>query len=162
MTMRAGPQMFDVINTRDHMKLLDDLMQRFGGNPLASLNTEQHGTLTSEVTALIAGSGGLSGIISRFTENGLGQHVESWISGARNMPLTGEHVSQVFGHDQIQQLADKLGIDHDHATAIIAHVLPGLVDKLTPNGQMVSGAQEQEGLSGLLSQGIGAFLKRGQ
>ena len=132
------------------MQLLDNLTNQLGGNHPEGL--------LSAVSALIANNGGLSGIISRFTQNGLGQHVQSWVGKGENIPITGEHVRQVFGADQIQQVAQQLGTDPAQSSNMIAEVLPGLVDKATPQGQVVSNEEAQHGISGLLSKGFSSLF----
>ena len=136
------------------MELLDNLKNQFGGN-------QQQGVL-SAVSALITNNGGLSALISRFTQNGLGQHVQSWVGKGENMPITGEHVRQVFSANQIQQVAQQLGTDPAQSSNMIAQVLPGLIDKATPQGQVVGDEEAQHGISSLLSGGISSLLGRKQ
>lgn len=132
------------------MGLLDNLTGATTGN--------QQNALLQAVSGLISNNGGLSGIINRFTQNGLGQHVQSWVSNAENLPVTGDHIRQVFGSEQIQQIAQQLGTDHAQASGMIASLLPALIDKLTPQGQVVSDGQAQQGLSGLLSKGLSSLF----
>ena len=125
------------------MELLDVLKNQLDGN--------QQQRVLSVVSGLIANNGGLSGLISRFTQNGLGQHVQSWVGKGENIPITGEHVRQVFGADQIQQVAQQLGTDPTQSSNMIAEVLPGLVDKATPQGEVVSNEEAHHGISDFLS-----------
>lgn len=136
------------------MQLLDNLKNQLAGN-------QQPGVL-SAVSGLITNNGGLSALISRFTQNGLGGHVQSWIGKGENIPITGEHVRQVFGADQIQQVAHQLGTDSTQSSNMIASVLPGLVDKATPQGQVVSDEEAEHGISSLLPKGIRALFGPGQ
>jgi uncharacterized protein YidB (DUF937 family) len=64
--------------------------------------------------------GGLPGLLQSFHEKGLGGLAASW----------------VLGSDQVTQLAAKAGISPDAAGAALTQLLPSLVDRLTPNGQM--------------------------
>jgi len=141
------------------MGLLDTLGKQVGGSSLlGSLGGSQQGALLQGVSGLISNSGGLSGVLSKFHQHGLGQHAQSWVGNGENMPITGEHVEKVFGADQVQQVAQKAGTDTGHASNLIASVLPHLVNKLTPHGQPVSDADAHQGMSGILSGGLGSLL----
>ena len=45
-------------------------------------------------------------------------------------------MQQVLGSNTLQQVAEKAGISPDQAKSSLAELLPTLVDKLTPNGQV--------------------------
>jgi uncharacterized protein YidB (DUF937 family) len=132
------------------MGLLSELEQRF--------ISDHPSALTQAVGGLIANNGGLSGLINRFTQNGLGQHVQSWVGNGQNQPITGDHVIQVFGSDQIQKIAQQLGTEHPQAANLIAQILPQLIDRATPQGQVVSDPQAQQNISSLLSKGLASLL----
>src|SRR5664279_1246554 len=78
--------------------------------------------------------GGLQGLVQSFQEKGLGGLVSSWISTGPNPAVSADQVHQALGSEQVKELAAKAGISPDVASAAIAQILPGLVDKLTPNG----------------------------
>jgi uncharacterized protein YidB (DUF937 family) len=67
--------------------------------------------------------------------------------GTPNQPVSGDQVQNALGSSQIQQVAEKLGLPPEAASAVIAQVLPGIIDHLTPGGQVPSGE------SNLLSMG---------
>jgi uncharacterized protein YidB (DUF937 family) len=140
------------------MGLLGTLEQQIGGNLLGNLGGNQQGALLQSVMGLVSKSGGLSGLVNKFNQNGLGQHIQSWIGKGENLPITGEHVQQVFGDDQIQQVAQQAGVEPAHASNLIAKLLPTLVDKLTPQGQPVNDAEAHQGLSAMMSGGLGSLL----
>jgi uncharacterized protein YidB (DUF937 family) len=66
----------------------------------------------------------------------MGGLVSSWVGSGANSPITADQVHQVLGSDQVKALAAKAGINPDTASGAIAQILPGLVDKLTPNGSV--------------------------
>lgn len=80
--------------------------------------------------------GGLPALLQSFHDKGLGGLASSWLGTGQNLPITAEQVQHVLGSDQVQQLAAKAGISPDVAGASIAQILPSLIDKLTPNGQL--------------------------
>ena len=94
--------------------------------------------------------GGLQGLVQMFHNKGLGQAVSSWVSTGQNLPVGAEQIHQVLGSDQVNALAAKAGISPDQAGSAIAQFLPGIVDKLTPNGEIPAHNNVMEMLGGLL------------
>ena len=80
--------------------------------------------------------GGLPGLLQSFHEKGLGGLAASWVGTGQNLPISADQLQHVLGSDQVTQLAAKAGISPDTAGAALTRLLPGLVDRLTPNGQM--------------------------
>jgi uncharacterized protein YidB (DUF937 family) len=80
--------------------------------------------------------GGLPGLLQSFHEKGLGDVFSSWVGTGQNLPISAEQIQSVLGSDQVKQLAAKAGISPDLAGSSLAQLLPTLVDKLTPNGQI--------------------------
>ena len=76
--------------------------------------------------------------------------MSSWISSGPNPPISGDQVHQVLGSDQVKALAAKAGISPDVAGTAIAQILPGLVDKLTPNGSVPDHSNVLEMASSML------------
>lgn len=98
--------------------------------------------------------GGLSGLVSAFQKNGLGDTVASWISNHANLPISAEQIQSVLGQGPLQDVASQMGLSTDAVASTLSERLPGLVDQLTPNGQLPSGD--------LMSQGLGllqGFMK---
>jgi uncharacterized protein YidB (DUF937 family) len=121
------------------MGFLDHLLSDVG-NPADSQMAKLAPLLLS---ALGGGEGqsaqakGLSGLIDRFHQAGLGQVAQSWISNQTpNQPVTPEQVHSALGEQQILALAEKMGIPKTGLTTMLAGMLPKLVDSLTPNGQL--------------------------
>jgi uncharacterized protein YidB (DUF937 family) len=105
------------------------------GNALDALGKEQ--------------GGGLSGLIQTFQAKGLGDVVSSWISTGPNQPISASQIQSVLGSDAVKQLAARMGISPDAMSAKLAAVLPGAVDKLTPNGKLPDGGLLAETWSAL-------------
>lgn len=80
--------------------------------------------------------GGLSGLVQSFHDKGLGGIVSSWVGTGQNIPVTADQIQHVLGSEQVKELAAKAGISTDLASSSLATMLPSLIDKLTPNGQM--------------------------
>ena len=94
--------------------------------------------------------GGLQGLVQAFHEKGLGGLAASWVGTGENLPVSADQIHQVLGSDQVKALAAKAGIPPDMAGAAIAQLLPGIVDKLTPNGQVPEQGNVLEMASGIL------------
>ena len=113
----------------------------------------------------LGGLGGLAGLVTKFQQGGLGDIVGSWVGSGQNLPVSADQVSGVLGNDTIAQLAQKLGLGHGEVAGQLSQMLPQLVDKLTPHGQLpAAGAAggEQGGmgdLAGMLG-GLSGMLKR--
>ena len=83
--------------------------------------------------------GGLSGLAQAFQNGGLGEIVNSWIANGPNLPVSAEQLQSVMGSSPIGAIASQLGVSPDLAGKQLADLLPGLVDMLTPNGQLPQG-----------------------
>ncbi|MGH9514023.1 MAG: YidB family protein [Terriglobales bacterium] len=94
--------------------------------------------------------GGLQGLIQSFHDKGLGGVVSSWVANGPNPPVTSDQIHQVLGSDQVKALAAKAGISPDTAASAIAQLLPGIVDKLTPDGQVPAHNNVMDMVGGLL------------
>lgn len=90
--------------------------------------------MATVVNGLIEKHGGVQGIVSQLESQGLGNTVRSWVGTGANEPISGEQVHAALGSDTMAQLAAKLGMTPEDLSAKLAQVLPGAIDKLTPNG----------------------------
>lgn len=93
--------------------------------------------------------GGISGLQNMFQQGGLGHIVSSWISTGQNLPISADQLQNVLHSDALQQAAQKAGMDPSQLTNVMSSLLPHLVDKLTPNGQVPDAGTLQKMLSGL-------------
>lgn len=93
------------------------------------------GALLPMLGGLLAG-GGLSKILSGFKSQGLSSQADSWVGTGSNEPVTAGQVAQVMGENEIAQIAERLGVSHEEAAQAIAEVLPQVVDRVSPEGQL--------------------------
>jgi uncharacterized protein YidB (DUF937 family) len=115
------------------MGLLDDL----AGKAITSfLGSSQNPLAHSALEMIQNQPGGLSGLVQQFQQKGLGDVVSSWVSTGQNLPITAEQISHVLGSQQVKDLAAKVGISPEQASSQLSALLPTIVDKLTPNGQV--------------------------
>jgi uncharacterized protein YidB (DUF937 family) len=91
-------------------------------------------------------TGGLSGLLQKFRDHGLGEHAASWVGTGENLPVSGDQVKEVVGDDEMQDMAEKAGVSREEASNHLAAMLPQLIDKLTPNGAVPQGGMLEQGL----------------
>ncbi|MFN0089473.1 MAG: YidB family protein [Acidimicrobiales bacterium] len=104
------------------------------GNPL--LDALLPMLLAGGAGGAAGGLGGLGGLIGKFTQSGMGAKAQSWVSTGPNEDLGADEVQQALGEDTIGRLAGDTGMSPDEVKGGLAGMLPGLVDQLTPGGQL--------------------------
>ena len=135
------------------MGFLDSIL---GGQDQPNQNTGG-AALLGVLGGLLAQSGGVQGLLNKFTQAGHGDKVASWISTGENKPISPDQIQQVIGPDQVNAIAAKLGVDPAQASQLLAQFLPHVVDKLTPNGTVDPAADHPQTLSGLLPSLLQSF-----
>jgi uncharacterized protein YidB (DUF937 family) len=129
------------------MGLLDNLENQALGSVLGGSSNP----LASGLLQMIQNQpGGLQGLVQSFHDKGMGGLVSSWVSTGPNPPISADQVHQVLGSDQVKALAAKAGISPDMAGGAIAQLLPGIIDKLTPNGSVPDHSNVMSMVGGLL------------
>ena len=126
------------------MGLLDDVlgMAGMGGAAQSSQHANAMGAIMDYINSPQVG--GLSGLAQMFHNQGLGGIVSSWIGTGQNLPVSQDQLQGVLHGQALQNVAAKAGIDPSQLTGMMAQLLPHVVDKLTPNGQVPdSGALAQ-------------------
>lgn len=128
------------------------LLDQLAGQVMGSLGAQKQdpvaqGDLMGGVMALINGAGGLPALLQQLQGSGLGDQVASWIGTGENQAVSGDQIKNALGEDNIQQIAQQAGVEPEHASAGLAQLLPQIIDKLTPNGQVPQGDLLEQGLS---------------
>ncbi|MEZ5729916.1 MAG: YidB family protein [Burkholderiaceae bacterium] len=126
-----------------------------GGNPLI---TAVLGMLAGGSGGQSGGIGGLGDLLQRFQQAGMGDQIQSWIGTGQNQPIDANQIEQVFGSDTLGQLAGQAGVDRSQVSGQLADILPQVIDRVTPNGQVPEGGLGDMGslmgmLGGLLGGG---------
>jgi uncharacterized protein YidB (DUF937 family) len=85
--------------------------------------------------------GGLGGLLNKLQQGGLGNVANSWVGSGQNQPVSPGQLGSALGPNVIKMLAQKSGISEEEITKQLSQVLPGLVDKLTPNGRLPTAAE---------------------
>lgn len=98
-------------------------------------------------------NGGLTGALSKISSMGLGQKANSWMSADQsNEDLDPSDIQQLFGNDQIQQVAQQTGCNSNEVCQGMAQLLPQIFDSLTPDGDTKHENQANNEISQILSQ----------
>lgn len=99
--------------------------------------------------------GGLGEIISSLQSGGLGDAVASWLGSGENAAVAPDQLASALGADKVSSFADKAGISGSEAGALLAGLLPQIVDKLSPDGEL----PDSGGLDGMLQGLMGSIAK---
>ena len=134
------------------MGLLDIALGALGGN--AQQSNDPKAMLLQAAIGMLSNSGGLQGLMGSLQNAGLGDALASWIGTGQNMPVAGEQIQQALGNGgQLEQLAQAAGLSNSDTANHLSELLPGLIDKITPNGELPQGGLGD--LGGVLGQLLG-------
>lgn len=87
-------------------------------------------------------NGGMGAVMDKFRQKGMGGQAQSWMSTGENEPIDDQAVEQVVGQDELRQMAQRLGVPEEQVAQAFAEIMPEMVDKMTPQGQMPPEADE--------------------
>ena len=79
--------------------------------------------------------GGLGGLIDMFRSRGHGEAVDSWVGHGPNRLMAPTELEEALGSDTVEQLQQQTGMERGDMLQELSHVLPGVVDQLTPQGR---------------------------
>lgn len=113
--------MFDV--------LLRELATRFGLGDKAN-------DVLAALLALVfdRDSGGFDGFVQRLRAGGLDKQVDSWLGRGENLPVNSAAVERALGAPLLQALAQKAELAPARMASALTALLPGVMDKLSPDG----------------------------
>jgi uncharacterized protein YidB (DUF937 family) len=99
------------------------------------------------------GSGGQTGmhkLLDNMQANGLGDVADSWVGPGPGKTITPAQAKKIVGPDKVKELAAQSGLPADQVAQGLATILPGVVNHLTPDGQVPAANQVQSAISGIL------------
>jgi uncharacterized protein YidB (DUF937 family) len=134
------------------MGLLDSVLgavlggqQQGGAGALAQIvagmlaNQGQAGAAAGGAAGPAGGLGGLAGLAEQFQKGGMGDVMNSWIGKGENLPISPEQLNGVLGSDMIGKITQATGMNQGDLLGQLSQMLPGMVDKVTPDGQIPQG-----------------------
>lgn len=128
------------------MSLLDQVVGAVTSK-LGGQGNAQNGLVEAALSLINNNAGGLSGLVQAFKDKGLANVAASWVSTGKNLPITPEQIQSVLGNSQVREIAQKLGLSEEAASSQLSQMLPTVVDKLTPEGQIPSGDLLAQGMN---------------
>jgi uncharacterized protein YidB (DUF937 family) len=92
----------------------------------------------SETTTSADGGllGGLGGLLDKLKDAGHGNVADSWVGTGQNQPIQANDLGNALGPQVIREIAQRAGMSEQDVVKQLSAALPGIVDKLTPNGQV--------------------------
>ena len=114
---------------------------------------EKGAGLMAAAMSLVQENGGLHAVIQKFRDNGMVEQVESWISTGPNKEITMEQIHKIFDPSKLGDIASRLGVSTQQAGSAFAQMVPELVNRLTPDGQVPGNEKDliAEGLAKIKS-----------
>ncbi len=80
---------------------------------------------------------GLEGLLDRLRAVGLGGIVESWLGQGTSLPITPGQLAEALGQENVGMMAARVDMSPDAFLSALAQHLPALIDRLSPNGQLL-------------------------
>jgi uncharacterized protein YidB (DUF937 family) len=103
------------------------------GGAQGSAAAPQHSAASEGLGGLL---GGLGGLLERFQQGGQGSLINSWIGHGQNQSVQPGQLATILGPNIIKTLAQSSGLSEEELTKQLSQILPGVVDRLTPNGRI--------------------------
>lgn len=92
--------------------------------------------------AWVQRAGGLNAVLQRFEQQGHGAQVRSWVATGANQHVDAQAVQKIVGAQEVEAMAQRLGVSNEQVAQAFAEVMPQLVDRLTPAGQVPQQADQ--------------------
>ena len=85
--------------------------------------------------------GGLGNLLQRFQQSGHGDIINSWVGPGENRSITPDQLHQALGPEAVNNLSRMTGAAPNQLLSELSRVLPGVVDRLTPQGRVPDQAE---------------------
>jgi uncharacterized protein YidB (DUF937 family) len=116
------------------------VLDQFGGAVGSVLgqgkNAGVSALLLQQLIAMLSKPGALANLTNAFQSAGLGNILQSWIGTGQNLPISADQVGKVLGSGTVADLAKKAGIGESETTSALAALLPQVIDKVSPGGNV--------------------------
>jgi uncharacterized protein YidB (DUF937 family) len=105
--------------------------------------------------------GGMSEVLEKLKNSAIGEQVKSWIGKGENKPVNADQVTQAIGQDKMEKIAQQAGTTPEQAAQTMAEKLPGMVDKMTPDGHLPDPQSIKDNAAGAARSATGAAASTG-
>ena len=79
---------------------------------------------------------GLGGLLDRLKKGGFEEIIKSWIGTGSNRPISPNQLHRALRAETIDGLSEQTGLPRDDLLSQLSHLLPEVIDKLSPNGKL--------------------------
>ncbi|MFO1206746.1 MAG: YidB family protein [Burkholderiales bacterium] len=119
--------------------VLGMLANRGGGAPQSG--SQGGGGLGDLIGSMLGGGatssgGGLGDLLQRFQQAGFGEQAQSWVGTGQNQSISPDVIGQIFGSGGLSQIAQQAGLSEQETSEGLSQLLPDVVDRFTPDGQV--------------------------
>jgi uncharacterized protein YidB (DUF937 family) len=153
------PPNFYSFSQENNMGLFDSIAEHISG-ALSGVNQSQQSGILDAAISLINNpqTGGIQGLVKTFEEKGVGGVISSWVGTGENLSISGEQLESIFGSERLQSIGQTLGLSSEEISSHLSNLLPQVIDKITPSGNVIDGdGFDFDKVKGLLS----SFLSDG-
>ena len=91
---------------------------------------------------LLQRNGGIEGVLRKLRQTGHAREANSWVSQGDNEPISPDALQDVFGRDQVGDVARQMGVDPNEAIGGLASIFPEIINQMTPQGRVESGSDD--------------------
>jgi uncharacterized protein YidB (DUF937 family) len=128
-----------------------------GGSPAPADRAPASGGIGDLLTQVLGGGGGgagggLGGLLEQLQRAGFRDQADSWVGRGANQPISPNAISEIFGKGGLDAISRQAGISPDEASQGLSALLPEVVDRMTPDGELPE--------SGALDSRIDEFARR--
>ena len=74
--------------------------------------------------------------LEQLQRTGFAEQADSWVGRGANKPISPDAMTQIFGRDGLEQISRQAGISEDEASRGLSELLPEVVDRMTPEGEV--------------------------
>ena len=87
---------------------------------------------------------GLGGLLDSLAKTGQRETADSWVRPGENKPIQPGDLGKAIGNTTLREIARQTGMSEEELLNQLSSVLPGIVDKLTPEGKVPSNREVAE------------------
>ena len=114
------------------MRFVHHVIQDLRGHP-----DYPESPMDAAIEELLGGErGSLPDLADRFTQVGLGRIMASWIGKGPNLPISPTDLRRVLGEERVQDLATLTDLSPEDFLVHLAHRLPEVVHRMTPESEI--------------------------
>ncbi len=128
----------------DLMKIGTDLL-------MSKLGASGDSSQISEMLGGLLGGGGtpdLGGLLSSLQGGGAADAVKSWLGSGENQPLDTGVLAEALDGDKLSNMASQMGVEQNDLLGGLADVIPQVIDKASPSGELLDMGSLMESVQG--------------